>query len=525
MVSTDAVMPEWLRWRAAALPDGPALVAGGAQWSFRDLDAEATRTARRLAALGMGTGTRVALALRNGAPFVILVHALARLGAIAVPLNVRLAPPELRWQLADSRASAVISDAAPAEAAAGTGGGPDGVRHIAADGLDGAPEADVPAREHIALSDVQGLVYTSATSGRPKGVLLTYGNHWWSAVGSALNLGVHREDRWLAPLPLYHVGGLAIIWRSVLYGIPLVLHEAFDPAAVNREIDRGVTIVSLVPTMLARVLDVRGEAPIPRTLRCVLLGGAAASPELLHTCRARGIPAAPTYGLTETASQIATLAPDEVERRPGSVGRPLLPAEIRIETEERPHGEGDRHPVGEILVRGPQVMLGYADRPAESAHALRGGWLHTGDLGYLDADGYLYVIDRCDDLIVSGGENVYPAEVEAVLAGHPDVRDAAVVGLPDAEWGHAVVAVVCVRPGSTVDEETVRAFCAGRLARYKTPRRVLVARTLPRGPSGKLNRHALRAWVESGEGAAGPIEAGPGRTPSESGEPWNTSSA
>ncbi len=472
-------LPDWLGARARAFPRRLAVASSGDRLTFGDLDRHAARAARQLAGLGVAAGARVALVLGGSVQFAVLTHALARLGAVMVPVNTRLAAAEVAWCLRDARAThAICEEANAALASSACAGG--GAQTLTVEELASLPEADAPLRDRIALSDVQGIIYTSATTGRPKGVMLTFGNHWWSAVGSALNLGLRADDCWLAPLPLYHVGGLAILWRSVIYGIPAIVHGIFDPGAVNREIDAGeVTIISVVSTMLQRMLDERGPRPFPASLRAVLLGGGPAPPGLIESCLERGVPVAPTYGLTEAASQVATLPPEEVSRRPGSAGRPLFPVEVRIE-------------IGEILVRGPTVMAGYAGRPEETACVLRDGWLRTGDMGYLDDDGYLFVSDRRDDLIVSGGENVYPAEVEGVLRDHPAVEDAGVFGLPDPEWGQVVAAAITVRRGASLDEEGVRASCAARLARYKVPKRIWIVEDLPRSPSGKLVRRALR---------------------------------
>jgi O-succinylbenzoic acid--CoA ligase len=482
--SPPETLPDWLGARARAFPRRLAVAAGGDRLTFGDLDRLTARAARQLAGLGAAAGTRVALLLGGGVQFAVLTHALARLGAVMVPVNTRLAAAEVAWRLQDARATHVVCDEANAGAAhAGSGGA--GVQILTLAELAVLPEADAPLRDRIALSDVQGIIYTSATTGRPKAVMLTFGNHLWSAVGSAFNLGLRNDDCWLAPLPLYHVGGLAILWRSVIYGIPAIVHGAFDPGEVNREIDvGGVTIVSVVSTMLQRMLEERGDRPYPPTLRCVLLGGGPAPLDLIEECLRRGVPVAPTYGLTEAASQVATLPPEEVSGRPGSAGRPLFPTEVRI---ERTDGEA-----GEILVRGPTVMAGYFGQPEETARVLRDGWLRTGDLGYLEGDGYLFVADRRDDLVVSGGENVYPAEVEVVLRTHPAVEDAGVFGLPDHEWGQVVAAAVTARRGASFDEEGVRAYCATRLARYKVPKRIWLVEDLPRSTSGKLIRRALR---------------------------------
>jgi O-succinylbenzoic acid--CoA ligase len=481
-------LPNWLAHRAAVLPDQPALLADGKRWTFAAFDRWASTVARALLARGLAPGDRIALLLRNRPEFVALAHAAPRVGVTLVLLNARLAAPELAWQIADSGAQLLIYDAdtaalaetACAQSAAGT------VQSVDIAHLNDAPAASAELRLRIDLSDVYTIIYTSGTTGRPKGALLTYGNYWWSAVGSALNLGSHADDRWLAVLPLFHVGGLSILVRAAIYGILAVVHSVFDPAAVNRAIDQdGITIISVVSTMLQRMLDERGDRPYPATLRCVLLGGGPAAQPLLEACASRGVPVVQTYGLTETASQVATLAPADGLRKLGSAGQPLLPTELRIASAEA-------RQVGEILVRGPTVMRGYINRPEETALALRDGWLHTGDLGYLDAEGYLYVVSRRHDLIISGGENIYPPEVESVLLAHPAVEEAAVVGAPDARWGQVPVVAVKLRGGMAVSEAELIDFCHGQLAGYKIPKLVRFVATLPRNAAGKLLRDEVR---------------------------------
>jgi O-succinylbenzoic acid--CoA ligase len=334
------------------------------------------------------------------------------------------------------------------------------------------------------------LVYTSGTTGKPKAAVLTYGNHLWSAVSSALNLGLREDDRWLACLPLFHVGGLAILLRSAIYGTAAIVHEGFDPARVNAAIDRdGVTIVSVVANMLQRMLDERGDRPYPASLRCVLLGGGPAPAPLLQRCSALGVPVVQTYGLTETASQVATLAPEDALRKLGSAGKPLFGTELRIEASDGavlPPGNE-----GEVVVRGPTVTPGYLNNPDATARAIRDGWLHTGDVGYLDEEGYLYILDRRDDLIVSGGENVYPAEIEAVLQSHPDVLEGGVYGVLDERWGQSPVAAVVLRAGAEVTPETLLAYCRERLAAYKAPSSIEFRAELPRNAAGKLVRRRL----------------------------------
>jgi O-succinylbenzoic acid--CoA ligase len=503
---TTPPLPDWLAHRAAVAPHRTALVADGRAWTFAAYDADVGDVARRIVALGVGDGARVATLLHNGADAARLVHAVRRAGAVLVPLNVRLSEGELAWQLRDVGAALLVVHGRTAAAAARLREALPTLRVVAADPesaatlgvarLDDVAPADAPLRTHAALGDVHTIVYSSGTTGRPKGAMLTVGNHWWSAVGSARNLGGAPDDRWLACLPLFHVGGQAIVLRAAIYGITAVVHDGFDADAVSRAIDEeGVTHVSLVAATLQRLLDARADRPVPPTLRCVLLGGGPAPRPLLERCARLGIPVVQTYGLTETASQVATLAPEDALRRLGSAGRPLYPNALRIADEaghDLPAGEP-----GEILVRGPVVTAGYAGRPDDTARVLAGGWLHTGDVGRLDDDGYLHVLDRRDDLIVTGGENVYPAEVEAALLAHPAVAEAGVVGVADERWGARVVAVVRARDGAVTDAETLRAHCRTLLGGYKVPAEIrLVDTPLPRTASGKLRRAELRARWE-----------------------------
>lgn len=488
-------IPHWLAQRAAAAPGRQALLCTGASWTFGQLDGWATATARRLAALGARPGDRVALLMGNSPEFVALLHAAPRLEIALAPLNTRLAAPELAWQLADAGARLLIYDDANAALAIDARAGlAAGFQAASVAELMAQRQADTELLSTIDLDAVFTIIYTSGTTGRPKGAMLTYGNYWWSAVGSALNLGTHADDRWLAMLPLFHVGGLSIVVRAAIYGIPLVLLRAFDPAEANRAIDEdGITIVSVVSTMVRRMLDARGAAAYPAALRCLLLGGGPAPQPLLEACAARGLPVAQTYGLTEAASQVATLAPADALRKLGSAGQPLLPTMLRIERDGSPAASGA---VGEIVVRGPTVMRGYMNRPEATAEALRAGWLHTGDLGYLDEEGFLYVVSRRSDLIISGGENVYPAEIEATLLEHPAVAEAAVVGLPDADWGQAPAAAVVLHAGAAAAPAELIAFCRARLAGYKTPRLVRVVAGLPRNAGGKVQRDQLRELLE-----------------------------
>ncbi len=507
----------WLPWRAASTPDRLALVApDGSRLTYAELQARADAVAWRLVSHGVRGGDRVGVLLPNGIPFAEVVHACMRLGAVLLPLNLRLTPGELAWQVRDAGARAVLCDASTEAKTAELHAiaadvaiariddalmevddradiGPADVASAEFTRTENGPATGAVLRDRTDPAAPLAIVYTSGTTGVPKGAVLSYSNFWWSAVGSALNLGVHADDRWLAPLPLFHVGGLSVLTRSAIYGTTAVLHDGFDAERVSAAIDDdGITLVSLVPTMLHRLLDARGDRPVPPSLRCVLLGGGPAPRALLERCARLGVPVSQTYGLTECCSQVSTLAPSDALRKLGSAGRPLYSNELRLAgadgADPTPGGGG------EILVRGPVVSSGYWNRPDATERAFVDGWFRTGDFGMLDDEGYLYVLDRRDDLIVTGGENVYPAEVEGVLLAHPCVAEAAVIGVADAEWGQRVVAVVRLVEGADPSVVTeLQSHCRASLAAYKVPREVRISdQPLPRTASGKVRRGALR---------------------------------
>lgn len=491
--SIENQIPDWLTRRVTAGADSVALVAGmnaPQSLTWAELQERACAVASVLSGQGVTEGNRVAVLMGNSARFVEIFHALIQLKAVLLPLNIRLTEAELGWQLRDVGASHLIYDERNAARAAELQTQLPALVFLKDEELDGKTGGEFKPREWIGLDELHTIIYSSGTTGRPKGVQLTYGNHYWSAVASSLNLGNQRNDRWLAVLPLFHVGGLSILFRSLIYGIPAVIHESFEPSAVNRAIDQdGVTIVSVVATMLQRLLDERNDRPYGPHLRCMLLGGGPAPLPLLERCQKAGVPVVQTYGMTETASQFATLAPEDAIRKLGSAGLPLLPNALRIEQDGQPVSVGE---VGEIVVRGPTITPGYDQRPAETARAFKNGWFYTGDLGRVDEQGFLYVIDRRDDLIISGGENVYPAEIEATLLAHPSVEEAGVFGLPDEKWGAVPVAAIKLRAGQQVEAADLLEWSATRLARYKQPARIIFVETLPRNAAGKLLRRVLR---------------------------------
>ena len=480
-----------LPWRAARTPDAPALETATGTWTFADLLERARRGAEYLHATAPPGATPIGLLMEGDAQFAAWFHAIALARRTVLPLNLRLTVGELTQQLADAHVDWLLGEAGD-ERLADLASQVPGLQAVVAPGFDAlrAPRGGLPGEGCATDNDATlAVLYTSGTSGRAKGACLTRANFLASAEAAEERLGPVVEQRWLACMPLFHVGGLSILIRSVRFGGPVRLLPRFDVAEVSNALDTGdIAGVSLVPTMLSRLLTHRRGRPAPPSLRVLLLGGAAAAPELLVRALAAGYPVCPTYGLTEACSQVATAPPPPSGATQPRPMRPLQGTELRIVHDGRDVPPGTP---GEILVRGPTVMQGYLHDPGATARALQGGWLHTGDIGCLDPEGGLRVLDRRDDLIVSGGENVYPAEIEAVLMEHPAVDDAGVAGIPDADLGARVVAWVVAAPGTAPDVEALQRHCRGRLAGFKQPREFRCVDALPRNAAGKLQRRRL----------------------------------
>ena len=477
------------RHRLNPEPDRTFIYIDGSAFTFREMN--------RLASAGCGLilsrmplspGDKVGILLPDKFLFAVTLLALTRLRVVSVPLNTRLTATELRWQVKNADCRLLICQAETKALAAET----------SRDALELQPKSllDAPTRHNdygmMNLFDDFAIIHTSGTSGRPKAAVLTYGNVVQSARASAKMLGQLANERWLCVLPLYHVGGLSIILRSLIYGTAIEFGNSapFDAQETNRALsEHPITLVSLVPTMLQRLLDAKTRPWNPR-LRLVLLGGEAPSRELVERCVAEKLPIATTYGLTEASSQVATALPELANRKPGTVGKPLMNTQVRI-IDERGDDAAPKVP-GEVLVKGGNVMRGYYGDPAATDAALRDGWLHTGDIGYLDEEGDLFILQRREDLIVSGGENIYPAEVEDVLRQHPAVAEAVVLGLADANWGQVVAAVIELREGQSAASDDIIAFSRQRLAGYKIPRRITFVVALPRTASGKIQRREAR---------------------------------
>jgi len=479
----------WLLQRAAETPDGPALEFGEQVWTFAGLADRARRGAAYILANTVPGDAPLALLLPGGADFAAWFHAVALAGRTVLPLNTRLTAPEFAQQLLDARVTWLLGAAGDPRLDELSRAVPGLATSTAPDFAGLPPARDALPGEACADDQALAVLFTSGTTGRAKGACLPWRAFHASAEGSADRLGTVVGKRWLACMPLFHVGGLSILLRSALFGGPVRLHGRFDAGAVSDALDRGdIAGLSLVPTMLSRLLEFRAGREAPRGLEVLLLGGAAIPPGLLQRALAAGYPVCTTYGLTESCSQAATSGPPQAGARAPAPMTPLRGVEIRIVDGERvlPAGEP-----GEILLRGPVLMNGYLHDAEATARALRDGWLHTGDIGCLDEAGGLHVLDRRDDLVITGGENVYPAEVEAVLLDHPGVAEAGVSSVPDADLGARVVAWIVMASGASVDAATLADHCRTRLAGYKVPRQFHFVAALPRTAAGKLQRRRL----------------------------------
>jgi long-chain acyl-CoA synthetase len=498
---------------AIATPDAPVSLVSGTVTTYRELDGQSGRLAAGLREIGLLPGQVVALQLPNVPQFLTAYFGALKAGLVVLPLNPLLMAPELEYHLTDSSAALLIgfegihAEASRACQSTGVplyliGSGrsplPDGARwadelfsRAAAPATGaGAGLGDVEPR---AADDTAVLIYTSGTTGKPKGAELTHFQLYMNCTIAGGLFGARADDVVLAVLPFFHVFGLSsLINVFVRYGGCLSIVPRFVPAAVLDTLAKDrCTVVGGVPTMLHALAQQDITGLDLSALRIAVSGGASLPEDIMRTFEGKyGIPVLEGYGLSETASSCSFNRPDD--RRLLSIGKPLWGVTMRVgDAADEPLPPGPEH-VGEILIRGHNVMRGYLGRPEATAETLRGGWLHTGDLGYMDSDGFYFIVDRAKDMVIRGGFNVYPREIEEVLYAHPAVLEAAVIGKPDERLGEEVVAVVALRPGSSVSAEEIIAYCRERLAAYKYPREIRFMAELPKGPSGKILKAALR---------------------------------
>ncbi len=501
MTTPDIGLANWFLQRALRTPQRAALAFEGETWTYAQMQAQIERLAGRLHGLGVQRGDRVAFLGLNQPMFLFAMFASARLGAIFVPLNFRLTGPEVAANAGDADVCVLIADAQHRPLIDAVRAELGSVRNFLSEGGapgwqptdDGMSVVTTPVR--VDPDDVAMIMYTSGTTGRAKGAMLTHGNFWWNNTNAIHNFDVLSNDVTLAAAPLFHIGGLNVITLVTLQkGGLVLLRRSFDPATALEDLQKHrVTTMFGVPAMFQFMAQhpVFADTNLS-SLRMLICGGAPCAETLLKAWEARGVPIQQGYGLTETAPMVTFLAPEYALSKIGSSGSPPLFTEVRLVGTD---GEviTASNVNGEVYTRGPNVMLGYWRSPEATAQAIDSeGWFRTGDVGWLDADGCLTICDRVKDMIISGGENIYPAEVENVVYKHPAVAEAAVIGVPDEKWGETVCAVVVLKPGQRLDLEQLREFAGVQLARYKLPRRLEIVQALPRNATGKLLKVELR---------------------------------
>ena len=479
----------------------------GLRLSFRELDRRVNKTANMLSGLGVSKGDRIAILMANSAEFMELYYALAKLGAVCVPLNWRLAVPELAFILADSGSRALVHDGAFDDVAAAL--------REPAHRLCGltlylrsadSGETVAPAHDFRQLraqapeeppelagwdDDPLFIMYTSGTTGRPKGVVHTHSTMMWTLITLAATMEVSKDDRFITGMPMFHVGSLSTIMLGLYIGMTIISVTEFDPSDYWRQIEaEKVTTTLLVPAMMGAMVQVpERESCSHASLRWAMAGAAPVPVPLIEAYQAMNIDVHQVYGLTETCGPACMITGEEAMRRIGSAGKGFLHTDVRVVDDRGDDiGVGE---TGEIIVSADHVMTEYWNNPQATAEALREGWLYTGDAARVDEDGFIYIVDRIKDMIISGGENIYPAEVEEVIISHPAVVEAGVIGRADEKWGEVPVAFV-VSSDATLSGPDILAYLDGKIARYKIPKVANIVDALPRTPSGKIMKQALR---------------------------------
>jgi len=495
---------DWIIHHARLRPEKAAAVdlATGRRLSYAQLDERIARLAGHLRSVrGVSRGDRVAVLAANSTDVFEIQFACARLGAVFVPLNWRLTVAELRFIIGDASPVVLIHGDDFADAAAELER-LCGLRHLIALGSSAsdyeraiAASPPLTIAEPVSHDDLSTIMYTSGTTGLPKGAMITHGMTFWNAVNLGGPAYVTPSTVLLTVLPLFHTGGLNCYANPVFHaGGTVLVMRSFEPAAALRLIDDpavGITHFFGVPANYQFMAQHPAYAETDFSRLVVAgVGGAPMPVPLLEIWQKRGVALQQGYGMTETSPAVLVLDVEDAARKAGSAGKPVLHTEVRIMREDgKDAAPGD---IGELLVKGPNITPGYWNRPEANRTSFTDGWLHTGDAARVDEEGFYYIVDRWKDMYISGGENVYPAEVENVLYQLPAIAEAAVIGVPDAVWGEVGRAIVVLKPGQTIAEADIMAHCRANLARFKLPRSVLFTDTLPRNATGKVHKPTLR---------------------------------
>lgn len=498
----------WMTRHSENQPDKLAIVSGDNYLTYRQFNRRINRLANVLNDLGVRKGDRVNVLLFNTNELLETLFACAKIGAIFVPINYRLSADEVEYIVRDSGGFVFIYDERLEEIGKALKGRSTNVRHFIRVGEQDASEltyeklldeaADNEPIHDILLEDIHMMMYTSGTTGNPKGALLSHGNTIWNAVNALNNIEIKSDDITLTVAPLFHIGGMNIFTTPTLYkGGTVVLDDVFNPVSVLEKVEQEkVTTLFLVPAMWLAVTQVPNfETYDLSSLRLNISGGSPCPVTVIEFFQSKGITFIEGFGLTETAPFVAVLDSTNSVRKNGSVGKPPMHVDIRIVDErdqDVPIGE-----VGELLVKGPNIFKQYWNMPDETSTALRNDWFYTGDLAKFDEEDFLYIVDRKKDMIITGGENVYPIQIEQVLFRHPSIKEVAIIGYPDEQWGESIKAVIVLN--DDVDQlslEDVQSFCEGKLARFKIPKQIEIIDKLPRNATGKVLKNVLRSQHE-----------------------------
>lgn len=497
----------WLTKRAFLSGDREALVDGPRRLTYRELNSRVNRLCNYFQLSGLRQGDRCAMLAYNCLEYVEIIFAAAKLGLILVPLNWRLSPAELAFNLADSKTDSLVFDPGFTETVNALQAqvvikrllvlGSTAIADAQAyeEMLAAQSEDETYPDKPVGLDTPHIIMYTAGTTGRPKGAVLSQGASFWNAVNLNQEMYFTRDDRNLLSLPLFHIGGIGLFTLPMLYaGGTVVIQRVFDPAETFKLLaEERITLFFGVPAIFLFLIQDSGFHPQAfETVRLVMSGGAPLPVSLVKQYHDAGIILQQGFGMSEAAPSICTLSKELSLKKAGSIGRAVFHLDVRVVDENMQDLPVDQ--VGELIIRGPNVMQGYWERPEATAAAFLGGWFHTGDLARMDEDGDVYIVDRKKDMYISGGENVYPAEVENALYEHPDVSEAAVIGVSDPKWGEIGRAFVVPKPGKGIDEAALLNCLKERLARFKLPKAVVIVDKLPRNAAGKVMKNILKNY-------------------------------